>query len=141
MGVSVSAPSLHRESTDSLIYIYIYIYTTIKFFSCTEALWSNHSALVINEYWGDQIPLNLAVNKMGVMWEKTTKVKEICSVKSGWKSKSVINIFVFPQYQICRTCCKPSLSYETLYIAHPPGDHFKLKSKEYALKKMKAWFL
>ena len=121
--------------------IYIYNYYPMKFFSCTEALWSNISALVIDEDWDDQIPLNVAIDNMGVMWNKTTKVDDLCSVKSGWKSKSVINIFVFPQYQICRTCCKPSFSYETLYIAHPPGDHFNLERKEDALKRMKAWFL
>ena len=125
------------------IYIYVQdIYNHYhEIFLCTEALWSNISALVIEEVWDDQIALNVAIDNMGVMWDKTTKVKEICSVKNGWKSKSVINIFVFPQYQICRHCCKPSLSHNTLYIAHPPGDHFKLKRKEDALKKMKAWFL
>ena len=116
--------------------------TTIKNISLyTEALWSNISALVIGRYWDEQIALNVAVENMGVTWNKTTNVKNICSVKSGWKSKSVISIFVFPQYEICRQCCKPSLSYETLYIAHPHGHHVKLNTKENALKKMKAWFL
>ena len=113
----------------------------MKFFFYTEALWSNISALVIEEDWDDQIALNVAVENMGVTWNKTTNVKNICSVKSGWKSKSAINIFVFPQYQMCRHCCNPTISYETLYIAHPPGGHLKQNRKERALRKAKSWFL
>ena len=85
--------------------------------------------------------LNRALVDMGVVWRETTNVSSICSVRSGWECEGAINIFVFPQEQFCRGCCKPKKAHTTLYLVHPNSDKRNLKTKKDVLKKMRAWFL
>ena len=89
----------------------------------------------------DQMCLNRALVDMGVVWKETTNVSSICTVRNGWECEGVINIFVFPQEQFCRRCCKPKMSHMPLYLVHPRSSKENLRSKEYVLKRMQAWFL
>ena len=105
----------------------------------TEALWRNVSA--VNWTNSEQTTVNVAVRNMGVRWKKTTKTREICSLQRGWESEGAIKVFVFPQQQFCRSCCKSNISLTKLYLAHPNSDKVKLKTKESALRRLHAWFL
>ena len=106
----------------------------------TETLWSHvHSVTMSNR--GDQRSWNNALQDVRVTWKKTTDSKRICSEENGWESKGALKMFVFPQQQFCRGCCKPTMPYKTLYLVHPrTGKHFTV-AKENTLNKMHAWFL
>ena len=127
-------PTLALAPICNLLIIFVWLYAT-------ETLWSHvHSVTSSSRY--DQISWNYSLRDTGVVWKKTTNVMTICSEKHGWESEGTLNIFVFPQQQFCRGgCCKPTMPYKTLYLAHPFGDHRSMKAKEKALSEMHAWFL
>ena len=86
--------------------------------------------------------LNQALLAMAVVWKQRTKDSKICTVKGGWESEgAAIRVFVFPQRQFCRGCCKQTMSHKKLYLVHPVTDKKDMKNREHYLKRMRAWFL
>ena len=95
--------------------------------------------LVTKSEKDEQKSLHSALKDMGVKWEKTTDVDRICSEKNGWESEGTLKMFVFPEKQFCRHCCKSSN--KATYVMHPVGGHSVMMTKEKTLKKMNAWFI
>ena len=92
----------------------------------------------------EQVTLNNALLQMNSVWQEKTPVNKMCTNKEGWEGRGEddIRIYVFPPQVFCRAgCCKPTMSRNTLYNAHPIGSKTILSAKEAVLKEMKAWFL
>ena len=115
-------------------------YSVLKFYiASTDVLWSRISAVPII---GEQASLNQGMLAMAVVWKQRTKDSKICTVKGGWESEgAAIRVFVFPQNQFCRGCCKETMSRNKLYVIHPVTGKTDMKEKEHRLKRMRAWCL
>ena len=88
----------------------------------------------------EQVLLNIALKNLGVAWTKTTSMESICSI-DGWISNDdPIKIYVLPQEQFCRKCCR-KVRADSLYSTHPIVDKSNLQGKSRALTKIKSWFL
>ena len=90
---------------------------------------------------GEQPTVNSCLKSLNVTWTKHTKVQDICSNKSGWKSNDApISIYVFSQQQFCRGCCN-SKNTDGLYNVHPLRSTTVITDKFKGQKSMKTWFL
>ena len=109
-------------------------------FFYTESLWRHISSLS----GGEQHNFNTALLQMNPVWQQKNPVNKMCTNKEGWEGRGEddIRIYVFPPQVFCRAgCCKPTMSRNTLYNAHPIASKTILSAKEAVLKRMKAWFL
>ena len=84
----------------------------------------------------EQIAINHCLKRLNVTWTSHTRVNDICSIKSGWKSNDApLSVYVLPQRHFCRICCNRQTN--SLYNVHPTTKKEKIKRHEY----MKSWFL
>ena len=119
----------------------VLIHSCVVHFFYTESLWRHISPLSENS---EQFILNHALQQMNSVWQEKTPVHKMCTNEEGWEGRGEddIRIYVFPPQIFCRAeCCKPTMSRNTLYCAHPLGLKREFGEKEPVLKEMKAWFL
>ena len=91
--------------------------------------------------YGEQEIVNRCLKSLDVMWTNPTKVDDICSNKSGWKSNDApISIYVFSQQQFCCQCCN-SKQTKHLYNVHPIKNKYVIMEKFKGQESMKSWFL
>ena len=93
-----------------------------------------------NESDCEQFLWNHALKDLGLMWNVTTNISQLCEVKTGWQSYGPLASIVFPQNIFCRKCCKTS-SLSRCYVVHRNGEHLDTTMKQKKLKKSKSWFL
>lgn len=107
-------------------------------FASAENLWRYVNTAT--KHGGEQFTLNYALQDLGVRWKKTTTVKNICNVKSGWRSYGPLNCVVFSQKDVCRGCCGNAQKHN-YYILHPLSDKNHPEKKFRVLKYISSWFL
>lgn len=113
------------------------IYTYVCILS-TEKLWKSiHST---THHRADQATLNFVLQNLGVHWNRSTNVDNLCSVRSGWQSYGPLNCIVFSQEDVCRTCCGNAHKHN-FYILHPLSEKYPPEKKSATLKYMHGWFL
>ena len=111
----------------------------ILFFSYTaENLWKaiHHG----NKKDGEQFLWNHAMQNLGIQWNVTTSVSELCEVQTGWQSYGRLASIVFPQNVFCRKCCTAEHTSE-YYLIHLNAIHGMIALKIQKLKEMGSWFL
>ena len=106
-------------------------------FTSAEKFWKHVSNT--RQHIGEQATLNYALQDYGVMWKRSTNIKDICRVQSGWQSSGPLNCMVFSQEDFCRGCCG-YLHKHNYYIFHPVTAKIAWQ-KKYRAQKMKVWFL
>ena len=113
-----------------------YIILSTPYLILAENLWKYiHRTKYYRE--DEQIILNYALQRLGMRWRNTTKVENICSVRSQWRSHRPLNTVVFSQEHFCRGCCGDALEHN-YYLLHPVSD-FEKKSD--TIKSLHGWFL
>lgn len=77
---------------------------------------------------------------LGLTWNVTTNITELCEVKTGWQSYGPLASIIFPHIIFCRKCCKRNLV-DKYYVVHRNGEHLHVSEKQQRLKDRKSWFL
>ena len=87
----------------------------------------------------EQSTLNYALKDLGVRWNRTTTVENICHDQSGWQSYGPLNCMVFSQEDVCRGCCQKAKKHN-YYILHLVTKKNPV-NKPHRLKNVHSWFL
>ena len=116
------------------LYLYDCVYMCL---TPAEKFWWHVSNT--RQHIGEQASLNYALQDYGVKWNRSTNVKNLCGVLSGWQSYEPLNCMVFSQKDICRECCDYPHKHN-YYIFHPYTKKVAFEKKKRA-KKMNVWFL